>query len=60
LTAQGYSWVSREREGSSYERVHVFYHNGDLLDALVWLLTQRWARAVPLVRLVQFRYHRQL
>lgn len=55
LTAQGYYWVSRWREGTSYEVVHVFYHNGDLLDALVWLGTHRADQAAYLVRLVQFR-----
>jgi hypothetical protein len=60
LTAQGYYWVSRWREGTSYELVHVFYHNGDLLDALVWLGTHRADRAAYLVRLVQFRYQGQL
>ena len=60
LTAQGYYWVSRWREGTSYELVHVFYQNGDLLDALVWLGTHPSDRAAHLVRLVQFRYRGQL
>ena len=60
LTAQGYYWVSRWREGTTYEIVHTFYQNGELLDALVWLGASRSDRAAHLVRLVQFRSRGQL
>lgn len=37
LTEQGYWWVSRLRERTSYRIAHVFYQHGETLDALVWL-----------------------
>ncbi len=55
LTADGFLWVSRLREKSSYERRHVFYEDGETLDALVWLGAHRADRAKYAVRLVQFR-----
>lgn len=56
LTNQGYFWISRMREKTSYEIVHVNYQQGDTLDALVWLGAHRADRARHLVRLVQFRH----
>ena len=55
LTRQGYFWISRLREKTSYEIVHVYYQDGDTLDALVWLGAHRADRAGHMVRLVQFR-----
>jgi hypothetical protein len=48
-------WVSRLRDKTSYEVVHVHYQDGDTLDALVWLGAHRADRAKHAVRLVQFR-----
>ncbi len=55
LTADGFLWVSRLRQQTSYEIRHVGYQDGDTLDALVWLGAYRAARAKVAVRLVQFR-----
>mgnify|MGYP005813928339 CR=1 FL=1 len=55
LTAQGYFWISRLREKTSYEIVHTFYQQGDTLDAIIWLGTYRADRARFAVRLVTFR-----
>jgi Transposase DDE domain len=55
LTAGGFLWVSRLRERTSYEPVHVFHQEGETLDALVWLGAHRADRAKFAVRLVQFR-----
>ena len=55
LTDQGHHWVSRLRAKTSYTVQHVFYQQGDLFDALVWLGAYRADRAAHLVRLVQFQ-----
>ncbi len=55
LTNQGYWWISRLRERTSYRIVHVFFQQGETLDALIWLGAYRADRAAHLVRLVQFR-----
>jgi hypothetical protein len=55
LTDAGYRWISRLREKTSYETIHLFYQHGDTLDALVWLGKHRADRAQYAVRLVQFR-----
>jgi hypothetical protein len=55
LTAGGFLWVSRLREKTSYEVVHVLFEDGDTVDALVWLGKHRADRAKFAVRLVQFR-----
>jgi len=60
LTEEGYFWVSRLRQQTSYSIVHVFTQHGDTLDALVWLGAYRADRAKHLVRLVQFRQGGQL
>jgi hypothetical protein len=56
LTEQQYHWVSRMREKTSHEIVHVHYRRGETLDALVWLGLHRADRAKHLVRMVQFRH----
>jgi hypothetical protein len=56
LTDADYRWVSRLREKTSYETLHVFYQAGETLDALVWLGKHRADRAKHAVRLVQFRH----
>jgi hypothetical protein len=55
LTAAGLWWVSRLRAKTSYTLVHVFYQDGETLDALVWLGAYRADKAAHAVRLVQFR-----
>jgi hypothetical protein len=56
LTDQGYWWVSRLREKTSYEVIHTFYQDGDTRDALVWLGKHRADRAKHAVRLVSYRH----
>jgi hypothetical protein len=56
LTNEGYFWVSRMREKTSYEIVHVYYQRKETLDALVWLGKYRADQAKHMVRLVQFRH----
>ena len=60
LTDDGRWWISRLRERTSYEPIHVFAENGETLDALVWLGAHRADRAKHAVRLVQFRRGRTL
>ena len=55
LTTAGLLWVTRLRAKTSYEVRHIFYADGDTLDALVWLGQHRADRAKYAVRLVQFR-----
>lgn len=55
LTDAGQWWVCRLRDKTSYEPIHVFYADGETLDALVWLGKYRADRAKHAVRLVQFR-----
>ena len=55
LTDAGRWWVSRLRDKTSYDLIHVHYRDGDTLDALVWLGAYRADRAKHAVRLVQFR-----
>ncbi len=60
LSQQGSYWLSRLREKTSYELVHVFYRQGQVLDALVWLGASRADRAAHLVRLIQYPHGGQL
>jgi hypothetical protein len=55
LTDAGRHWVSRLRAKTSVAPIHVFFEEGDTLDALVWLGAHRADRAAHAVRLVQFR-----
>jgi Transposase DDE domain len=55
LTDRQIWWVCRLRQKTSYTLVHVFYEQGDTLDALIWLGAYRADRAKHLVRLVTFR-----
>jgi hypothetical protein len=55
LTTAGLWWVSRLRAKTSYTLLHVYYQEGDTLDALVWLGAYRADKARYAVRLVQFR-----
>ncbi len=55
LTSQGYWWLSRLRERTSYRIQHIYSQQGETLDALIWLGAYRADRAAHLVRLVQVR-----
>jgi hypothetical protein len=55
LTQEGYFWISRLRQKTSYEIIHTFYHQGETLDALIWLGAYRADRARHAVRLVTFK-----
>jgi plasmid maintenance system antidote protein VapI len=55
LTEQGYYWISRLKPNVSFERIHVFFEQGETLDALIWLGVHRSDQAAHAVRLVQFR-----
>jgi hypothetical protein len=47
-------WVSRLREKTTYETIHTFYQDGDLLDGIIWLGKYRADKAAHAVRLVTF------
>jgi len=55
LTAQGYSWLSRLRDKTSYTVIHTYYQQGETFDGLIWLGAHRADRARHAVRLVTFR-----
>jgi hypothetical protein len=55
LTQEGYFWISRLRQKTSYEIIHTFYQQGETLDALIWLGAYRADRARHAVRLVTFK-----
>lgn len=54
LTDHTFFWVSRLRHKTSYQVVHVFYQQGDVLDALVLLGKHRADRMAHAVRFIQF------
>lgn len=47
-------WISRYREKTRYQLLHVSYRRGVILDALVWLGSPHGPRAGRAVRLVRF------
>jgi hypothetical protein len=54
LTQQGYSWIARLREQTTFIVMHTYFEDGESSDKLVWLGI--WERqAAYLVRMVQFR-----
>ena len=55
LTQEGYSWISRLRQKTSWEVIHPFYQHGETFDGLVRLGAYRADRARYAVRLVTFR-----
>jgi len=59
LTGQGYWWVSRLKDGVTYEikEVVAYDDRSGLLDAIVWLGKYRADRAASAVRLVCFSFH---
>jgi hypothetical protein len=56
LSDQGYWWLSRVREKTSYQIMHVFVRQDTTLDALVWLGAYNADKAKHLVRLIQFEH----
>ena len=54
LTERGFYWISRYREKTCYQLLHVYYQQGVILDAIVWLGSDHGARAGRAVRLVRF------
>ncbi len=57
LTALGFWYISRLRNGSAVHLLHRFYEEGDTFDGIVFLGTQKGARPKHAVRLVRFRMH---
>ncbi len=59
LSGQGYLWISRVREKTSYIVKHTYIEqqHGHVFDGLVWLGQHRMDRAGCLVRLIQFQHH---
>jgi hypothetical protein len=55
LTQEGYYWISRLRQKTSYEVIHTFYQQGSTFDGLIWLGAYRADRAHYAVRLVTFQ-----
>lgn len=55
LTAEGYFWISRLRQKTTYTVLHTFYQQGETFDGLVKLGAYRADRARYAVRLVTFR-----
>ena len=55
LTSEGYYWLSRLRQKTTYAVIHTFYRDGETFDGLVWLGAFRADRARYAVRLVTFR-----
>lgn len=57
LTEAGVYWITRLRRGTSYEPVHVYYHNDTVWDGIVWLGKHRADRAKHAVRLIWVHQH---
>jgi hypothetical protein len=59
LTGQGYWWVSRLKDGVTYEIKEVLAYDAHqgILDAIVWLGKYRADRAAYAARLVCFSFH---
>jgi len=55
LTSEGFFWVSRLREKTSFTIQHTFYRQGETFDGIVFLGKYRADRAARAVRLTQFR-----
>ena len=54
LTAKGYWWISRLREKTSHEVIHIYSQSASYFDGVIWLGQYRADRAAYAVRLVQF------
>ncbi|MGB8345116.1 MAG: IS4 family transposase [Ktedonobacteraceae bacterium] len=59
LTRKGFFWISRLRERTSYEVVHIFVQKDGYLDALVHLGIHRTDQAEYVVRLIQIGHGNQ-
>ncbi len=55
LTDNGFYWLSRLRNNTTYDIVHTFYQNGTTFDGVVWLGVYRSTKAKHAVRLVSFQ-----
>jgi Transposase DDE domain len=55
LTNAGYSFISRLKEKTSYQLLHIFAQDQGYLDALIWLGAYGSNRAAHAMRLIQFR-----
>jgi hypothetical protein len=60
LTERGYYCISRYRERTCYQLLHVYYRHDVLLDAVVWLGSANGPHAARAVRLVRFGDGKQL
>lgn len=56
LTDNGYWWLSRIRQRTSFKVLHTYYQHGDTFDGIVWLGAHRADRAAHAVRLLTFPY----
>jgi hypothetical protein len=52
LTDEGYFWLSRLRNKTSYEVIHTYYKNDKIFDGMIWLGAHHQNRAKHAVRLV--------
>lgn len=55
LTDSGYRYLCRLRARTSYEVIHTYYEDDEVLDCVVWLGKHRADRASHAVRLVRLR-----
>ena len=55
LTQEGYYWISRLRQGTSFKVIHTFYQQGDTFDGWIRLGAYRSDQARFVVRLICFR-----
>jgi hypothetical protein len=60
LTGDGYHYITRLREGTSFTVIHTFARDGDTFDGLIWLGADRADRARHAVRLIAVRRGRRL
>lgn len=58
LTDMGYFWLSRLRNRTSYEAIHIYFQDENTFDGIIWLGKYRSDRAAHAVRLVQFQVGR--
>ncbi|MCB9139274.1 MAG: IS4 family transposase [Caldilineaceae bacterium] len=55
LTDQGYWWLSRLRQKTSYKVIHTYYKDNNTFDGVIWLGKYNADKASHAVRLVQFQ-----
>ena len=56
LNDDGYFWISRLREKTSYFARHTFYSDETVFDGIVWLGNYRADKAANAIRLIQFTF----